>query len=403
MGYNVSFDKQIEDSKSFCAREKLLLWLFVIVPFACFIANYSAYYIPTFNVLSSLFAVMMFLIIGFSLRDSYYSRIAFVYFLICGFAWCSPLVAHLESPSVKLLHELMFACCFLALNNDSKFWIYDKFIKILAIILGLGIIEFIASSFGFVQIIGETVRPNSTNTITYYQTYFNILPYYYTTGAARFQSIAEEPGLVGTLCFFILATIDIQKYKIQTIIFWIAGILTMSLAFYVLIVLWGLTKLRTFSLKYIIIALFVIGLTSYVFKEQINNVIIERINEDYSDGSLDNRNSEEVSRIFEKTFENPFTFFFGIGVRTFYSMDTGNSAGIKKMVVQYGVVIILISIVSFCSVYFKIRGKNWNAIYLLLLFIFSLYQRYDLNLSTNIIVIFGSSCVPYLNSKLKKR
>lgn len=48
-----------------------------------------------------------------------------------------------------------------------------------------------------------------------------IFPEYWDTILFRFQSLAEEPGVIGTLCAFILATIDFHRYKIQTIVFFL--------------------------------------------------------------------------------------------------------------------------------------------------------------------------------------
>lgn len=390
MDSNVTSIEKEQRLRNFLAVEKFLMFVFLIVPFACYIANYSAYYIPNIAVYSSILAVFLFLVLGSSVRDDCNRNSVTLYFVSCLFVWISPIIFHFQMPSIKLLYELMYTCSFLMLCNESKLWIYDKFIKILAIILLLGIIEFLLSQIGVVNVIGKTVRPNSSNTNIYYQTFFNILPYYYATGLARFQSIAEEPGLVGTLCFFVLSTIDMRKYKIQSVIFGVAGILSMSMAFYMLIALWMLAKLKTTSLKVVLISLLVLSIPSCLFYDKINKMIVERVTEKSKDGTLDNRNSAEVEKLYNETYLSFPKFVSGIGNRTFESLKTGNSAGVKKNIVQYGAVMIFLAIVSFVRMFLKVRGSDYDSVIILLLFLVSLYQRFDLNLSTNTIVIFGS-------------
>lgn len=393
MDLNVSPFVKVENLRPFSTKEIFVMSIFVLVPFTCFVANYSAYHINGFNVYCSLLAVLIYLLFGSTLRDGDNGKYVSEYFVACLLVWCSSVVFHFEMPSIKLLYELFFASCFLLVCNDGKIWIYDKFIKFLAILLFLGVVEFLLSHIGFVKVLGETVRPYSSNTMTYYQTYFNILPYYYANGTARFQSIAEEPGLVGTLCFFLLSTIDFRKYKYQAIVFWVAGILTMSLAFYALILIWAATRLKKISIKLVVVVVLGVGLTAYFFQDRIQDLVVQRVIEDSSEGSLDDRNSVEVQRLYDATFEDLGLFIYGVGNRTFGSMETGNSAGIKKMVVQYGFLMIMVVVIAFCRIYMSMNRQYRGSVWILLLWLFSLYQRFDLNLSSNIIVLFSAFLV----------
>ncbi len=390
MDINVSSFKSTVLVKRFSQREKLVLLLFLFVPFTCYIANYSAYYVPNLNVYSSTLAVLALITFGQSLIDPKTKQYAIIYVFVVSIVWLSPLFFHFQSPSVKLLYELSFAGCFISIRNEGKLWVYDKFIKILALVLAFGIVEYLLVRIGIIHILGEAIRPNSTNVNVYYQGIFNIFPFYYSSGIFRFQSIAEEPGLVGTLCFFILATINLKKYKIQSLIFWIAGIISMSLAFYVLFFLWAIFSISIRKIKYVLLGLIVVGVTYYYFQDLANELILTRVLEDSKEGSIDNRNSEAVSQLYDNTFSSFETFFCGIGNRTFEEMDTGNSAGIKKYIVQYGFIMIMMVVIAFCSLFLKYHHKNKRTLVILFVFLVSLYQRFDLNLSTNIIVLFSA-------------
>ena len=391
MDFNVSVFKGIDGLMHFKNYQKFVLSLFVVAPFTVIIANYSPYYLWKMEVLGSILAIIFYFLIGFNLRSKKNKRIVLNYLIIGLIAWGAPLLFHFKIPSVKLIVELLFACAFLVLRNDAKTWIYDKFIKLLALLFVFSIIEFLFAQFGRVYIIGETVRSGVVYQNSFYQTIFNLLPQYYLNGTARFQSITEEPGLVGTLCFFILSSMDMKKYKVQAIIFGLAGILSMSLAFYVLMFFWLILRFKSFTLKYILLFMLFSGTIYFVFSDRINDIIIERIVSKKNEGeSLDNRNSEQVKKLFDETSNSFDRIICGMGNRTFEKMDTGASAGIKKIIVQYGFLMVLMALASFCLLFFKMKGYSYSSVVILMLFLFSLYQRFDLNLSTNIIVIFGS-------------
>ena len=391
MDWNVSVFKRIKGLTPFRRSQKFVLSLFVVAPFSAIIANYSPYYIWKMDILASIFAIIFFLFLGGNLSCNKYKPIVLKYFIVSIVAWGSPLLFHFQAPYVKVIVQLIFACVFLLLRDDAKTWVYDKFIKLLAILFFLSIIEFLFAQIGKVYIIGTTIRPNSDIPGHFYQTIFNILPHYYSNGTARFQSITEEPGLVGTLCFFIISSIDMKKYKFQTIVFGVAGILSMSLAFYVLISIWLIFKLKSLSFKFIFLVSLFLGTICFTFQDRLNNIIINRITEQQVEGkSLNNRYSEEVNRLFDETFNSFEKIICGIGNRTFEQLDTGNSAGIKKNIVQYGFCMVFIGIIAFCNLYLKFRGYSYNSKIVLILFLISLYQRFEINLCTNIIVIFGS-------------
>ena len=172
-------------------KERITLWLFLLVPFVCLLSGYSKFYfIPHLDVYINLLCLFFWIFYGRGLLDTSKTVPILIYSLSCVWVICTPLGAHGERPFVKLVYEFMFAVSFLFLKPEYRFWIYDKFIKILAVIF-------------------------------------------------RFQSLTEEPGVVGTLCAFILFTIDRKKYKKEFYIFCLAGILSLSLAFYLLL-LFGL-------------------------------------------------------------------------------------------------------------------------------------------------------------------
>lgn len=390
---NVSYQFGFVDSflqRKFNKREKVVLYFMLLVPFCCLIGNYSLYRFLSQGLYASMAAVAILILWGQTLIEQRNKDIALLYCFIVTVAWGISLLFHLELPSIKLLYELYFASCYLALCDEAKSWIYQRFIKILSVIFFLGIIEYIFAYMGISYTWGEAVRPNSTDTHPFYWGTFNIFPIYYKNLFFRFQSITEEPGLVGTLCFFILTTLDFKKYKYQALVFLLSGILSMSLAFYLLIGLWGGLYLLFNKVKVFLYSILFVTIIYACFKQSIDQRILNRIEEGNKTERLDNRNSGKVKELYESILQDPNLFFTGIGKKTFESMKTGNSAGIVKNIVQYGFISVSLAVLAFSYMYFQYRGITYETIILLLLFLVSLYQRFDLNLSTNIIVLFGS-------------
>ena len=62
--------------------------------------------------------------------------------------------------------------------------------------------------------------------------------------------------------------------------------------------------------------------------------------------------------------------------------------GFKKAVVEYGLLPILLAIFSTCKFFWQFNSRYKGAFVVLVMFCISLYQRFDLNLITNTIVLY---------------
>ena len=194
------------------------------------------------------------------------------------------------------------------------------------------------------------------------------------------------------MCFFIIATINRQKYKKEYIVFTIAGVISFSLAFYILYILLCLSKIKISNIKYLIIPL-----TLYaVFNVPINDFIVDRIMLKWEDGTLDNRNSLKMNRLFDEMCSSG-EITFGIGNRTFYDMqssyDMGASTGVKNFMMQYGVLGTCLFLSVFAYAFFRYNKLDYPNVVVFVLIGISFYQRADLIIETNIVVLFSYSLV----------
>lgn len=382
-------------------KERITLWLFLLVPFVCLLSGYSKFYfIPHLDVYINLLCLFFWIFYGRGLLDTSKTVPILIYSLSCVWVICTPLGAHGERPFVKLVYEFIFAVSFLYLKPEYRFWIYDKFIKILAVIFCLGIIEYVLAMLGITHFWGLLHRQVSSGILPFYQGTFCIFPSYYGHSVFRFQSLTEEPGVVGTLCAFILFTIDREKYKKEFYIFCLAGILSLSLAFYLLLLFGLLGKIKAMKLKFLLVSVLLASSVYFVFENAINERIVNRVNVDNLN-EIDNRSSIMFQKIFNQ-FLLSNDVSWGIGNRTFYSKDYGSNAGVKKMIYQYGFIAIFILFFSYSYIFLKFNGVRYSTLLVLLAIWLSFYQRTDWNFSPNIIIFFSYSLAHINNLRFNK-
>lgn len=272
---------------------------------------------------------------------------------------------------------------FLRLRDDLKVRIFDGFIRVIAVILLLSIIEYFIYVFTdqryvlFTDLLYMDYRP-------YEQTFFNLMPdsrLYVLGNFYRFQSIAEEPGGVGTLCSFLLfAVYGGKQYRFHYLIFWIAGILSFSLAFYIMafIHLFSIVIIsRNHSI--LLFLVIVISVVLYCFQDLFDILIFDRISGQSID-DIDNRTAANFQRAYDRAWEDG-TIWFGYGTDTSLIETDGGTAGAKKMIFQYGVFRTIAIVFAYIFCFFKSmpkmkRKSKLMVLSFLLVFWINFYQRH---------------------------
>lgn len=273
---------------------------------------------------------------------------------------------------------------FLTLRDDLKVRIFDGFIRVIAIILCLSLIEYLIYMFIdqrfilYSNLVYMDYRP-------YDQTLFNLMPQSNVqaifNNMYRFQSVAEEPGGVGTLCSFLLfATYGCKKYRFHYIVFWVAGLLSFSLAFYIMAfihVVSSFISKRNFRSIIIIVAL--VSLLFYFFQDFFEMAILDRVSGKSFD-EIDNRTAANFQRAYDRAW-NDGTIWLGYGTDTSSIEKDGGTAGAKKMIFQYGVFRTIAIVIAYIYCYLKTipkmnRKSKLIALSFLLVFWINFYQRH---------------------------
>lgn len=369
-------------------KSNILIWVFCFMAMHTLIANF---YIPKMGGTTTVFFLLL-LVIYFMTPDKgkltkkrstessiFLVGILVIYSITTFFNLCPPILLQ--------LFYLMYAVFFLRISYELQARIIKCFVWVLAILLTCSIVEFaIYETTGWGIVLGHTTRVTTVRETHFVNLLFNLVGTDY--GEARFRSIADEPGRIGTLCGMLLfLTWRVRSLRIPFIVFVISGIISFSLAFFVLLGIFLITHVRV-SLKKMIIGIAVIGATIYVIYDRFEEMIVMRIMADGKDGELadidaiDNRTTAAFDKYFNQAFENG-QLWLGIGINNLPEQinieSRGGNAGAKKWIFQYGFVALAFLFLTFNMVFLRrLRRKPDIKDYAFLIaYWLSFYQRSD--------------------------
>lgn len=305
-----------------------------------------------------------------------------------------PIMSGYGLQDIGLFLDAIIVAAFFTIRNDLKVRVVDVFIRVLAIIFFLSAIEWLVWRLtGFHVAIAEVSRYK----ITYMQTLFNFIPissekiWVDIFMIGRFQSIASEPGAVGTVSAFMLfATANSKSYKYEYIIFWISGILSFSYAFYVMAALSFAVQFSKKNLKYLIVGAIIVVLLYSYFADMFNVLILDRFN---AEGHGNNRINDYMQIKFNQAWEDG-SLWFGKGNQEFDAIqEYGGNAGVQVSIYQYGILGVAAMVISYTIIFFNnlksVVLKNKNiVIAFFVVFWLSFYQRQNITTFFNCLIFF---------------
>lgn len=363
----------------------ILVWAFVFMAIYTLIANF---YIPK-NGVSYALLFLLFLIIYFITPDkgrlTNKMRTESSIFLVGILAVYSITTFFNLSPPLPIeFFCLIYAVLFLRISYELQVRVVKCFVWILSILLICSVVEFaIYETTGWGVVLGHATRVTTVKETHFVNLVFNLIGTDY--GEARFRSIADEPGRLGTLCGMLLfLTWRVRSLRIPFIVFVISGIISFSLAFFALLAIFLITHVRV-SLKKMIIGIAVIGATIYVTYDRFEEMIVMRImtDDEMADiDAIDNRTTAAFDKYFNQAFENG-QLWLGIGINNLPEQinieSRGGNAGAKKWIFQYGFVALTILFMTFNKVFLRrLRRKPDIKDYAFLIaYWLSFYQRSD--------------------------
>jgi hypothetical protein len=278
---------------------------------------------------------------------------------------------------------------FLILPDETKITIFSKFQKILAIVFLLGLISYFILLF--INFNSFTIHPKNSllryDYIVYWVSINSVEPIMRTL--PRFMSLFDEPGVVGTLAALLISYRKFSFKSFEHIVFFIAGLMSFSLTFYIIILL-NLIFNRLISSKLLIASIISVFLLFSFNSEQIDYYFFNRIK--FIDGKLsgDNRTTQDFDMAYNKFLkEDAFKVAFGVGYDELSAKQvTEWTYSYKILVFEYGIIGFL-SILSFFSIAAYKIAPNKEGMFFLLVFILLAYQRINIFSFFNILIFFG--------------
>ena len=188
----------------------------------------------------------------------------------------------------------------------------------------------------------------------------------------RFYGIFDEPGVVGTFAAIFLFTDNFKIKGWQNITLFISGILSFSLFFFVVFLVFNLINFKN---KYLPLVLFLIILFYFVTYDFLYDYIWWRFEWDFYKGAFagDNRVSINVKEAIEESFLS-YNYFFG-HFNNYLDYFQGE-ASIYVLIYYYGALFVYTNIIGYVVLAYKhLKKRIYIFLTTILFLIMIVYQR----------------------------
>ncbi len=275
---------------------------------------------------------------------------------------------------------------FFILKEKDRKKIFNIFAMIFAISLILGIVVVVLSNIG-INIPWEYLEAEHAGKAAsgaFYKKYVgSAFIYFPGSNFSRLSAVYDEPGVVGTFAALFLIADDLRfKGRVRNIIILIGGILSFSMAFYIMVIIGIAIKsfnkgFLKFSITLIILIISFWGIISI----NTDNIIINKFQKrfEFVDGSLagNNRETESFDYAFNEFIHgDPVKIIFGYGKDASSKNPLMSSSSTYKILIyDFGIIGFIMIIIWILYSNLKLVGFNKICMPLLVVFIISIYQR----------------------------
>lgn len=298
------------------------------------------------------------------------------------------------------LVELMVSFVVSNKTQANVFVLYKKFLLVISLI---GILCYIMYVIHF---------PFPYSVENYYTSYagFYYIDYklsYLCTGGGlvRLCGLFNEPGYFGTILALVLCASDLRLTKKENLILFIAGILTFSLAFALIILIYlALVSYKRPRLMGVLL-LIIIFLLFIAPNISTNNLVLQNMLERFTfqDGKWlgNNRSSGGVDNLVRKMFTSGENLLWGKGTG-FKAEHYSGELTYKTYLIDYGVLGFLFMYASYAVFAIKRARGNKKIVFFIVAFLASIYQRPNIFNTLYAIILFGGiEYMKYMEQKEK--
>lgn len=378
-------------------KNSLFVYIFAFTGLFSIIANFSRYYFSGSLGIFLLISIFVFMLAGpRKITDKNKRGLSRSFLLVWIFVYFVSIFTSFKFIPLICFLFVIYGSILLSLKREKQIEILHVFLDLYCFLLLLSLIEFLIFFVtGRAIISTEVYRSNGQ---FFYNLLFNMIK---VTPIPRFQSLADEPGLIGTLnAFLIYALADNKKYRYHVLLLIVSGILSFSLAFYILLIIKLCTsKINTKLLLPLIMGCIIVGYFTFdIFEAKIyNRLQLE---------SIDNRSTYLVDKVIYDGF-NDGSIILGKGYNYHEQMGDGASedggAGAKIFLIEFGLIGTLLIVYLYTKFIFHNQKKTtFQTIIFLLVFWLSFYQRQTIDKPYTMIAITAFMAVDSIKSKSKK-
>lgn len=369
------------------SQNKFFIYLLAIYLLYSTISSFSIYNI---GVYARTIFILFLCVIGFAIRP----RIAnvktdTVMFLFgWGLVFMISTIINGCRPGLIVLNAFLFCLFYFCINIQTQRVIFEKYVWLLSFLILISSIEFVLYRFtGKGLVLAYVTREQTQGDQSFTHLIFNVIG---TSLVPRFQGLFKEPGNMGTTCAFMLfVTWRIKSMKFPFIVFLVCGILSLSLAYFVFLLVFLITNIKLTKKNLLGFSL-VFVLFLFLFKDVFDKRIVDRINSVDSIEELDNRTTDTLNRAFYKSLESG-ELWFGVGIDNIPESFSyhGGSSGAKKWVYQYGIISFIIIFFVYNMIYYRRSRMRLNKNDWVFLFVYwACFYKSVIFLTPSIIALF---------------
>ena len=285
--------------------------------------------------------------------------------------------------SIGYYFFLFLVIGYLCLDIQMKARVFNVFSVVFALSLVSGIVIWFLLNIGinlpFTLLLGD--HEGKIRLGVYYREYFGAAFLYSRFSQfVRLSAIYDEPGVVGTFAALFLIADDFRFRKLKNIVIVIGGVLSLSLAFFLLTGLAAsIRSIRKGSLVFAgVFSLIVVSYFVFMNFEAKNPAIgwlQNRLTID-NQGLVNNRTTEMFDyefAVFLKDDIRKVIFGHGSGATTSNYMMYGSSS-YKMLIYDLGIFGFVLLILWFIFAGIKTSGFKWRIVVLIVAFLLSIYQ-----------------------------
>lgn len=276
----------------------------------------------------------------------------------------------------------VFLVYLICANMDFSKKTYLYFSLFFAILMGLSIVAQFLFLTGALPSIGTIVNPGQDRIYTVYP--FLIREQTidaFSMQGIRFAGAYDEPGAIGTIAAVLLCIEKFRLKKWENIIFLITGLMSMSLAFY--IILGGYSFLYVLVVrKNIILTLAIIASLGLFYNYTKDNpvfetLIWERLKWDEEKQGLagEDRMVGDANYYFDTHIKGTQAYWFGLSDTKEFWKSAEGSASYKVVIAQNGMIFLSLYVLCFVLLAFHYRPNRYEFILFLILLIANTMQR----------------------------